>query len=264
MSEWNAFSPGPPPGIPWGINFGGGVNSTALVLICHDIGLKPDWIVFSDTGSERPETYASVRQMEAFCKAVGFPFETTRWIRKDGSFESVHDNCLRTSYLPSKAYGYSGCTFKWKIQPLQRWRKAHGFTPSGIAIGYDAGETRRLKNAQKRMCQDTERDSDEVVWYPLAAWGVDRAACVKRITDQGWRPSKSACFCCPSAKPAEWENLGAEYPELLKVCEEIQIKAQMAGNATKYNLFRSYNPATATCVCTADGCLLRDADEIAG
>ena len=234
------------------------MNSTALVLICHDIGLKPDWIVFSDTGSERPETYATVRRIESFCKAVGFPFETTRWIRKDGTFESVHDNCLRTNYLPSKAYGYSGCTFKWKIQPLQKWRRVHGFTSSGVAIGYDAGETRRLQNAAKRMCQDTERDSDETVWYPLAAWGVDRVNCVKRIIDQGWSPSKSACFCCPSAKPEEWELLGAEYPELLKICEEIQNAAKFAGHANTKTLFRSYDPNAAHCVCTADGCLIHD------
>lgn len=260
MKDWDAFDPTPPPGMPWGINFGGGVNSTALILICHDLGIRPDWIVFSDTGSERPETYENVEIVKVWCEEVGFPFAVTKWIRKDGSFESVHANALRSKYLPSKAYGYSGCTFKWKIQPLQKWRKINGFTPSGIAIGYDAGESRRLKNARKRMCDDAERDPDEVVWYPLAAWGVDREACERRIIQQGWKPSKSACFCCPSAKPEEWDALAAEYPALFSICEDIQTGAQAAGNADTAKLFRSYNPATANCVCTADGCLTKDPD----
>jgi len=38
------------PGRPWGVNFGGGVNSVALLLFCRDRGLVPDWILFSDTG----------------------------------------------------------------------------------------------------------------------------------------------------------------------------------------------------------------------
>lgn len=261
MSEWNAFSSEPPPGIPWGINFGGGVNSTALILLCGDMHLRPDWIVFSDTGSERPETYQNVEEVEKWCRKEGFPFAVTRWIRKDGTFESVHDNCLRSGYLPSKAYGYSGCTYKWKIQPLQKWRKLHGFTPSGVAIGYDAGEKRRLQNARKRMCQDTEVDSDETVWYPLAAWGVDRQACIERILRQGWTPSKSACFCCPSAKPQEWEELERDYPELMQISRDIQVGAQAAGHATTAKLFRSYDPKTANCVCTADGCLVSEAQE---
>ena len=264
MSEqWDAFSEGPPPGMPWGINFGGGANSTALLLFCFDKGTRPDWVVFSDTGSERPETYANVEFVAAWCKSVGFPFDVTRWIRKDGTFESIHENCLRTGYLPSKAYGYSGCTFKWKIQPLQRWRKEHGFTPSGIAIGYDAGESRRLKNAAKRMCQDTERDSDEVVWYPLAAWGINREECESRIIQHGWVPVKSSCYCCPNMKPREWVALKEEHPDLYQSSIQIQENAEQSGNARTRNLFRSYDPTESACVCSADGCMLRDDERYA-
>lgn len=254
---FDAFSITPPKGIPWGINFGGGANSTALLLFCKDRWLRPDWVVFSDTGSERPETYQNVEIVKNWCKRNGFPFDVTKWLRKDGSFESVHDNCLRTGYLPSKAYGYSGCTFKWKIQPLQKWRKLHGFTPSCVAIGYDCGEKRRLEKARKRQCEDTETDHDEVIWYPLAAWGIDRIKCQERIIEQGWVPSKSACFCCPSAKPKEWENLAIDYPNLFEICKNIQENAKANGNANTKTLFNSYDPKNAACVCTADGCIIR-------
>jgi hypothetical protein len=257
---FDPFGPVPPLDLPCGVNFGGGVNSTALLLIMHDQGFRPDWVVFSDTGSERPETYENVEIVEKWCKKVGFPFATTRWTRKDGSFEPVHANCLRLAWLPSKAYGFSGCTTKWKIQPLQKWRKEHGFTPSTVCIGYDAGEERRLKKAKARhQCQgmDPEKSMDEVVWYPLVGWGIDRKLCVDRILAQGWLPSKSACFCCPSAKPAEWVALRKDYPELFDICKRIQTTAEEAGHAESKNLFRAYDPANPTCVCTADGCLVR-------
>lgn len=245
-----------PPAGDWGVNFGGGVNSTALLLMLRDRRLRPDWCVFSDTGSERPETYQNVERVEKWCRSVGFPFAVTRWIRKDGSFESVHDNALRTSYLPSKAYGYSGCTYKWKIQPLQRWRRDNGHSPTTVAIGYDAGETRRLAKARKALCEDTERDSDEAVWYPLVGFGVDRKACLDRLEAQGigWPAVKSACFCCPSMKPDEWDALAEEHPALFAQAVEIERRAKAAGNAETKSLFRGYDPEAPGCICLADGC----------
>lgn len=238
----------------WGVNFGGGVNSTALLLILADRGIRPDWVVFSDTGSERPETYKNVERVGDWCRSVGFPFAVTRWVRMDGTVESVHDNALRTNYLPSKAYGFSGCTYKWKIQPLQKWRREHGFSPTTVAIAYDIGEQRRLDKAQKALCQDVERDADEAVWYPLVGWAVDRASCVRRIEAQGWETVKSACFCCPNMKPVEWDALKVEHPDLYNISLRIESGAKAAGNATSKSLFRSYSPSTDGCVCTADGC----------
>ena len=150
-----------PPTSPWGINFGAGTNSWAMVLAAFERGLRPDWCLFADTGSETPETYISVAAMERWARENGWPFAITRWTRKDGSFESIHENCLRTGYLPSKAYGLSGCTSKWKIQPMQRWRRENGFVPSTVAIGYDAGETRRIENAANRYCSSPEEAGTE-------------------------------------------------------------------------------------------------------
>lgn len=112
-----------PPRSPWGINFGGGVDSTAVILHCMERFLQPDWILFADTGSEKPETLEHVYAMKSYLKVMRpkWPEITiVRWIRKDGTFEALHDNCIRTNYLPSKAYGYAGCTSKWKIYPMDR------------------------------------------------------------------------------------------------------------------------------------------------
>lgn len=245
------FAQSVPKGKTWGVNFGGGVNSTALLLFIHDRDERPDWVLFADTGSERPETYKNIEVVEKWCKKVGFPFATTRWIRKDGTFESIHENALRTSYLPSKAYGLAGCTYKWKSQPMERWRKANGFEGGIVAIGYDAGESRRIEKLV--ACSDTDRLANETYWYPLVAWGIDRRNCIARIEAQGWKTVKSACFCCPNMRPGEWDALRTEHPDLYEIADRIEGQAKAAGNATSASLFRAFSPDQ-TCFCFADGC----------
>lgn len=239
-SDWHPLSLVPPVGIPWGINFGGGLNSSAVIVECERRGMRPDWILFSDTGSERPETYAHIANMEKWCKARGLPFTVTRWIRKDGSFESLEDNCLRTGYMPSKAYGYSGCSFKWKVQPAQKWRKQNGFARTVYAVGFDAGEIRRVN---KRKCERTNidaEDMEEYPWYPLFAWGIDRAGCAAIVKAAGFdHIPKSACFFCPNAKKAEWYDLQREHPDLYARSLAIEAGAIAAGNARNNGLLRS-------------------------
>jgi len=42
--------------IPLIAAYGGGVNSTAMLIGFVERNIKPDHIIFSDTGGERPET----------------------------------------------------------------------------------------------------------------------------------------------------------------------------------------------------------------
>lgn len=213
-----------PPASPWGINVGGGLNSTALIIECRRRGLKPDWMLFADTGSERPETLAHVAAMKGWC-AGWADLTTVRWIRKDGSFEALHDNCLRTEFMPSKAYGYSGCTSKWKVQPMERWRKLHGFNHGAFAVGYDAGEHRRITKACLRG-----DDPNMTAWYPLVAWGIDRAGCQAIVDAAGIKVAKSSCFMCPNMRTEEWAELRSEHPDLFDLAMQIKDKAIAAGN----------------------------------
>jgi len=251
MSEWSPLSSDPPTG-SWGVNFGGGVNSTALLLILQKRDLVPAWVLFADTGSERPETYENVSRVQNWCQQVGFPFDVVRWIRKDGSFESVHDNCLRTGYLPSKAYGYSGCTYKWKIQPMAKWRKTQGHDESVVAIGYDAGEKSRVKKV-KVACEDVESDpSLRLLWYPLIAWGINREECLRVIEKQGWDTVKSSCFLCPHMRTGEWASLKVEHPKLFKIALDVEQNAKSSGHADTASIFKQ---AGGTCLCLADACI---------
>lgn len=216
---------------PWGINSGGGLDSTAVILECLRRGIVPDWILFADTGSERPDTLKHVSRMRKFLRknSPNWPEITiVKWIRKDGSFEALHDNCLRTGHLPSKAYGYAGCTSKWKIQPMDRWRKENNFQRGMFAVGYNASESRRIKTA----CQRGD-DPNFTAWYPLVAWGITRDMVEDIVKDAGFDVKKSSCFMCPNMKKEEWDELKAKHPVLYENARLIEERAFSNGNYGK-------------------------------
>ncbi len=244
-----------PPASPWGINFGGGLNSTALIFECFNRVMRPDWILFADTGSERPETLAHVEKMRQWAWIRDWtPITIVKWIRKDGSFEALHDNCLRTDSLPSKAYGNAGCTSKWKVQPMERWRKINGYAKGAFAVGYDAGENHRITSACKRG-----DDPEIVAWYPLVAWGIDREGCDAICKAEGLTVPKSSCFMCPNMKRWEWRALRTEQPELFAIAAEIDRKAGLAGNYPRNH--RSINVAELAAQDDAQGAISFDVDD---
>jgi hypothetical protein len=214
-----------PPADPWGINFGAGLNSTAMIIECRNRGYTPDWILFADTGSELPGTLDHVERMRQW--AAGWcDIVTVRWTRQDElGAEPLHESCLRTGHLPSKAYGLAGCTDKWKIQPMDRWRKLHGVQSGAFAVGYDAGEAKRIK----RACERGDMPGF-TAWYPLIAWGIDRAGC-KAICDAvGISVGKSSCFMCPNMKKHEWVALRNEQPKFFEIAVRIERNAAEHGN----------------------------------
>lgn len=221
-------------------NYGGGTNSTALLVEAHKRGLRPDLIVFADTGSERPITYTYLATVNAWLKQVGFPGLTiVRWVRSQaphaGEFIALHDWCESESSLPSKAFGYSGCTAKWKQQPIERFLKNHAacklewLAGNQVTrwIGYDADEPERYE----RM---GEKNPDPHMWdwqAPLIQWGMGREECVAAITAAGLpQPGKSSCWMCPSMTPKEIRQLGSDHPELLARALRMEAEAVRAGN----------------------------------
>src|SRR3990167_664050 len=49
------------------VAFGGGVNSTAMLVEMHKRGIIPDLILFSDTGGGRPENYRTAWLVSEWC-----------------------------------------------------------------------------------------------------------------------------------------------------------------------------------------------------
>jgi 3'-phosphoadenosine 5'-phosphosulfate sulfotransferase (PAPS reductase)/FAD synthetase len=191
--------------MPIVVSYGGGTNSTALLILMKRRGQRPSLIMFADTGNEKPETYEHLEVMQGWCLSNDFPQITV--VRntlpqgvKDGS---LYGEVYRLGTMPSKVFGVSGCSMKWKVEPQRKfqreWMRANGLGIVRHYVGYDAGEAHRIAKASRY-----EAPSYEVIEYPLvdADWGRDE--CVDAIDAEGLpRPGKSACFMCPSSRKPE-------------------------------------------------------------
>lgn len=198
------------------VAFGGGTNSTAMLCGFRERGIKPDLILFADTGGELPETYEHVMEMDVQCRIWwGIGIETVRKTYQ-GEFEGLEKNCTRKRMLPSLAYGRKTCSQKYKVEPQTRrmiqFMDDAGKSECIKAIGYDAGESHRRidKDYMIHAKGRTER-----FWYPLVEWGWRRKECVEAIARHGLtQPGKSACFFCPAMKRGEILRLKRTRPDL--------------------------------------------------
>lgn len=210
------------------VSYGGGTNSVAMLVGLRERELRPDEIVFADTGGEKPHTYQHLWEtMQPWCERVGFPSITIvrgeqRQQQIDGTLEQ---ECLRLGTLPSRAYGFGMCSDKWKADPYfkweRRWMELTARPRPVKLIGFHAGEEHRCLRIP---------DSDKPFrQYPLIEWGWDYEDCIVAIERAGLPlPGKSACFFCPSSTVPEILQLRTQYPDLLARALAMERRA-MAG-----------------------------------
>lgn len=183
------------------LSFGGGVNSTAILVLAKQQKIKLDLVVFSDTGAEMPETYQYLNDVVLpYCKTHNLEFVT------------VGSPTLYMDYFSKKIIPYRmfrSCTDKYKIRPITAYlKKRYGSKNYDIILGIDAGETQRAKNG---------------AIYPLIELNIDRAGCERVIENDGLPiPIKSGCFFCPFQKESEWTKLYRNHKDLFFKSEEFE------------------------------------------
>lgn len=208
------------------VAYGGGVNSGALLYILWKLGIRPAMILFADTGGERPEVYEAIKHVNAWLKSVGFPEIMTVRKTYQGKAETLEHNCERMKMLPSIAYGFKGCSLKYKKEPqelfLNQWGPSQFLWANGKKItkliGYDAGEERRAGI----------REDDKYIYrYPLIEWGLFREDCEALCREAGFPIVKSACFFCPSMKKPEILEMAEKHPELMARAIQMEERAEL-------------------------------------
>jgi len=214
------------------VSFGGGTNSTAMLIGMYEKEIPVDLILFADTGAERKHTYEHIELMNFWLPVHGMPEITiVENVDCHGDRFTLERECLQNRSLPSIAYGFKQCSIKHKIGPQDKfcnnyqpcidvWGK--GEKPIKY-IGYDAGEENRIFNAKLRDTTDKKYDKN----YALYDWGWYREDCIEKIQHYGLRlPGKSSCFFCPSMKKSEIRDLHRNEPELLKRAIALEDNAQ--------------------------------------
>lgn len=209
------------------VAYGGGTNSTAMLCGFRERDIKPDLILFADTGGEHPSTYEHVAHMDGMCRVWwGIGIETVRKTYQ-GGFEGLEGECIRGRKLPALAYGRKACSMKYKTQPQTQRLKARmdelDVKSAVRAIGYDAGENHRANNING---EDLKKGRYVRNWFPLLEWQWRRQECVEAIRRHGLPlPGKSACFFCPAMKRGEIIKLKNESPELFARALAIESNA---------------------------------------
>ncbi len=219
---------------------GVGRDSVAMLVGMWRRGIRPDLILFADTGSERKSTYDYIPILNTWLERVGFP-QLTIVKNVVGDFKhwppyyTLEENLLTNSTLPSIAYGFHSCSSKWKIVPQNKfiamWQAAIDCWAIGMkvrkAIGFDASphEQRRSKGCATYAIQDDEADKYEF-WFPLQEWGWDLARCIEEIQKAGLPvPDKSSCYFCTAMKPWEVDQLAEKEPDKIKRIIVIEARA---------------------------------------
>ncbi len=218
------------------VAFGGGVNSTAMIIEMNRRGIPIDLILFADPGAEQPHTYAHIEEFNEWLINHNLPKIVTVYATdKDGKRRTLEQDCIERCALPAIAYGFKTCSQHFKTQPQEKF--CNNYEPckktweSGGKVdryvGYDAGEERRMQNAIVYDMQNKKYTNH----YPLIEWGIFREDCIEIIKSENLTvPGKSSCFFCPSMKPAEIRQLRSENPELLE--RALNIEKNAKGNLT--------------------------------
>ena len=179
------------------VSFGGGTNSTAMIIGMYLHKIPIDLILFADTGGEQPHTYAFIEIFNNWLVEHGLPkIISVEYHDKEGNRLTLEQECLNSGTLPSIAYGFKRCSLKHKIGTQEKFcnnyqpckdvwasgQRVHKF------IGYDAGETRRIQHAA--LADEANKKYEN--HYPLYEWGWTRDECVRVIERAGLpRPGKS-------------------------------------------------------------------------
>tara|TARA_R100000234_G_C4961653_1_gene162059 strand:- start:63 stop:875 length:813 start_codon:yes stop_codon:yes gene_type:complete len=206
------------------LSFGGGTNSTAMLLEWVKRGNKLDAVIFADTGSEMPHTYDYIKKyIIKYCEEKEIPYhrvaytagprvkgvKTGDWV--EGQEISIYDYYSYNNKIP--AIQNRMCTDKFKRQPIHKVIKKY-YPDAMQLIGIDAGEPQRAK-----FIPDPDTGKmislypDKI--YPLIDWNINRNKCVEIIKEHGWpSPEKSGCYFCPFQNKSSWISLYNTYPKL--------------------------------------------------
>jgi hypothetical protein len=213
------------------VSFGGGVNSTAMLIGMVERGETCDLVLFADTGAEKPHTYAHVLEFSEYLVAHGMPPITTVSNDLPSRYGGLEAYALHHKTLPSIAFGFKTCSRVFKIDPQEMFLKEHPLAKtvwqSGDKIlklvGYDADEPHRAAKAPP-----VNSKQDYKYRYPLIEWNWGREECVEAIARAGvTQPGKSACFFCPSSKKKEIYELRRVYPDLAKRAVAMEQGAEL-------------------------------------
>jgi len=212
------------------IAYGGGVQSSAMVVLATQGEIDASHALFSNVGddSEHPDTLSYVREvMRPWAAERGVEVHELQRTRRDGTTETILGRIMkpgsRSIPIPVRmpdtgAPGNRSCTSDFKIKVIAKWLKQRGASPNNPAtvnIGISTDEYHRANNLRE--------EPHERVAYPPLDLGLSRLDCTNIIADAGLPvPPKSACYFCPFKRPSAFAEMRRDRPDLFEAAASLE------------------------------------------
>ena len=182
------------------VSYGGGVNSTAMVILMKEKGIKIDEVIFADTGNEEPETYTFLFEFKQWCKDKQIEFTTVK-----SHLGILKDYYYQLNLIPYRMF--RSCTHKFKIIPINKYiKKKYPNLLINVYMGIASDEKHREKESRLKT---------QKMIYPLIELDITREKCKKIIKDENMTiPIKSGCNFCPFQTKKAWLRQLEKHPEL--------------------------------------------------
>jgi hypothetical protein len=203
--------------MPTVVSYGGGIQSTALVVLAMRERWAIDEIVHVDLmGAESPATREYVALFGD-------------WLRREHGRDITiierdlyGDMLARPGFTPvpwriadGSAMLSRQCTRQYKVAPLQRY--LYGRYPGeriGLMLGISVDEYHRMRDSSAARIEHV---------YPLVDRRLTRWQCRDIIERAGLAvPSKSSCWFCPYRTPGSQLVLLQHYPQLREMADALE------------------------------------------
>ncbi|GAG03283.1 unnamed protein product [marine sediment metagenome] len=184
------------------LSYGGGVNSTACIVLHAQGKLDYDEAIYVDHGCDWPETRKYVKEL-----ADRFPITILK------TDETLYEYSWRYEMIPATLIRW--CTKRFKVDVLKKYVKR----PCFQLIGFACDEAHRANLKTDRGIENR---------FPLIEREVDRKGCKKIISDFGLSvPIKSGCYFCPFQRINQWKSLRRLHPDLFCKAEQLERRNQL-------------------------------------
>ncbi|NMF00270.1 hypothetical protein [Aneurinibacillus aneurinilyticus] len=206
------------------ISLGAGVQSTTMLLMAAhgEIGPKPDYAIFADTGWEPKVVYQHFEWLKTEVEQYSIPVLTTSAGCIKTDIERASISQTRTANMPYYVKNDDGtvgiiprgCTQEYKIDPLnKKVRELMGYKPKQRMppgsvtkwMGISTDEIERAKISKNKW---------EILRYPLIEKGMNRLDCLNWMARKGYpEPPKSSCVGCPFHNRDMWLDIKQNDPD---------------------------------------------------
>ena len=221
------------------ISYGGGVQSTALVILSMRRQWPVDEIVHVDLlAAESPRTREYVEYIR-------------NWLRDEYGREITvierdlyGDMLANPSFTPVPWHGRRQkfmlrrqCTREYKVVPIQRYlTQKYPQALIKLMLGISADEWTRMRQSSHSRIEHV---------YPLVEEMITRRHCLEIIRDAGLDlPAKSSCWFCPYRSTGSQWALIRQYPHLAEMARMLEDRintARVERGKPEIAVIRSYD-----------------------